>query len=390
MLLMMIALVALTALYAGALLLLGSGLRKLKPGYSLELPKVSVIIAARNEETHIATCLRALLNQTYPNAKRQFIVVDDRSEDRTADIVRSFSERYKNILLLQIKDRKAGIAPKKRALDSGIRRATGEIIMTTDADCQPGRFWIAEMVKFFEPDVGMIAGFCPYHSPKAPAPFWKRILSLDYFAMASVAAASAGLNVPISCCGGNLAYRKKVYDQIGGFKAIANWVSGDDDFFLEEVRERTNWKIHYAVLDKTFVPTASPENFSDFFQQRLRYASKGRHYKPPVTLALSAVFLMNLFIVAGIPFLVNPNVLAFWSLGILIKGLAEYTFLKRSSRTFRLPFQRGPFLFTFLIHPVYIVTAVILSLFLNFSWKGERYSKKINPTPCHLTNSKLS
>jgi cellulose synthase/poly-beta-1,6-N-acetylglucosamine synthase-like glycosyltransferase len=373
-----IAFFLLTALYVTTLLVLRKGLFRIKRGVNQPQPEVSVIIAARNEERHIHKCLTAILNQTYPKNKYEIIVIDDRSEDRTAEIVRSAAVNHRQISLLQIKDSSPQIASKKRAIDLGIRNAKGKIIVTTDADCRPGPCWISELVKYFEPDVGLVAGFNPYKTETSQNPIFHQMLALDYFAMACVAAASAGLGYPMSCSGGNLAYRKEVYLQIGGFNNISNWVSGDDDFFLEQVRQNTNWKIRYAAHPKTFVPTEPPENVEAFIHQRIRYASKSRHYKTPVTLALVMVYLLNFLLLLGLLLLCfSPKFLPIWFAGYLTKTMAEFTFLKKGQKVFQMQFKSFVFLLTAVLHPIYIVLAGLLGQVANFQWKGVNYSAKI-------------
>ncbi len=364
-------------LYISALLKLGRGFKNLKTGENKNRPGVSVVIAARNEEYTIKQCLAAVLAQNYPKNKMEIVVIDDRSNDTTFEVVEQLAKAQPQIKLLQIKDRASDFAPKKRAIDLGIQNACGEIIVTTDADCRPKPEWISELIKHFEPEVGMVAGFNPYKTEK-PTLFYQ-MLALDYFAMASVAAASASLNYPVSCTGGNLAYRKSVYEEIGGFQKFHNWVSGDDDFFLEQIRENSTWKIRYTTNPKTFVSTTPPETFKDFVQQRIRYASKGRHYSLTVTIGLLGVYLINLFILIGpILSILRPEILLVWLIGWGLKALSEFFFLKKGQKEFQTKFKPTVFLLTTVLHPIYIVLAGLLGQFSSFSWKGDRYSGKVS------------
>ncbi|NIR51582.1 glycosyltransferase, partial [candidate division KSB1 bacterium] len=347
-------------------------------GRSQTQPSVSVIIAARNEDTNIASCVNAVLNQRYPRNKLEIIVVDDRSDDVTAEMVNQFRTESNKVTLLQIRDRTPHLAPKKRAIDLGIRNATGDIIVTTDADCRPGPLWIAELVKYFEPDVGMVAGFNPYRTEGSQPSLFQKMLGLDYFAMACVAAASTGLRFPISCSGGNLAYRKRLYFELGGFSKISNWISGDDDFFLEQVRDRTDWKIRFATHPDTFVPTAPPQNFSEFLNQRIRYASKTRHYKTAVTFGLVGIYFLNALLVVGPLFsLFSLNLLLAWIVAFGIKSLSEYAFLAKGQISLKFKWNKTAFLLAALLHPIYVSIVALLGQFFSFRWKGEVHSAKL-------------
>lgn len=369
-----LALGLLLAIYLGLLAWLWRGFPRLRSGRSRAQPRISVIVAARNEEATIGHCLEALLAQSYPQERYEIIVIDDRSTDGTAQIVRNFAATHPRLRLLQVTER-SPLAPKKHAIDLGIRQARGDVIVTTDADCTPAPGWLAELIRYFEPNVGLVAGYNPYRTDGRFASRFHRMLALDYFAMACVAAASAGLGFPISCTGGNLAYRKELYEQLGGFSRKGRWVSGDDDLFLEQVRERTAWCIRYAVHPDTFVPTQPPEDLRAFVHQRIRYASKGGHYARPVTAALTVTYLLHLALVLGLLVApLAPNLLPVWALAFGVKSACDYAFLGRGARHLRHRLRPGVFLFTALVHPPYIVVAGFLGQVATFRWKGERYA----------------
>jgi cellulose synthase/poly-beta-1,6-N-acetylglucosamine synthase-like glycosyltransferase len=375
----------LTLFYFVTLVILKKGLVRLKHEHSTtrKRPAVTVIVPARNEEKNIAACIDAIQQQSYPNKLLQIIIVDDRSTDATAKIVQRYS-RDARIKLLQIQPNEipAELAPKKKAIDLGIHQAKGEIIITTDADCRPGKNWLDSMMRHFEPDVAMVAGLNPYESQTSSKAkqFFSNLLSMDYFAMAAVAASGAGLAYPLSCTGGNLAYRKEVYLKLGGFLNFGHWVSGDDDFFLEQVRDNTRWRIRYATHPDSHVPTAPPDSLHAFVHQRIRYASKCRHYAKPVTAALTLLYVYNLALLTGsIAFWLFPALFSFWLPAFVCKSFAEYVFLKEGQKLFNFPFKFPIFVSTAILHPFYIVVAAFLGQFKSFVWKGECYSARISP-----------
>ncbi|MEI9943927.1 MAG: glycosyltransferase [Chitinophagaceae bacterium] len=104
------------------------------PGNGRSSIKISVIIPARNEEENIGKLLNALNEQTYPKESFEIIVVDDHSEDGTTNIVSTFPR----VKLISLKDDNIN-SYKKKAIETGIAAATGELIVTTDADCEPGK-----------------------------------------------------------------------------------------------------------------------------------------------------------------------------------------------------------------------------------------------------------
>jgi len=164
------------------------------------------------------------------------------------------------------------MSPKKNALNRGISIAKGEILLFTDADCVPQSNWITEMVRSFSSDVGLVGGYVATQGEK----FAHLLSELDRLSLACVAAGTIGLGFPMTCSAGNLAYRKSVFVDVGGYSRIAKFVSGDDDLFLHLVRDLTNWNIAYCTT--TNVITQPPKSFKSFWNQRLRHASKGKSY----------------------------------------------------------------------------------------------------------------
>jgi len=368
-------LILLSLFYSLALLYLRKSFSNSVAGKNANQPKVSVIIAARNEGKNIENCLHSLFQQSYKNL--EIIVVNDQSSDATVSIVQNCQRTYLNLELFH-SEPDPGFAPKKQAIELGISKAEGELIFTTDADCQPGPEWVSLLVRHFSPEVGMVAGFNPYHIK--PSNILVEMLALDYFSMAAVAAATASLGFPISCTGGNLAYRKSVFYELGGFGEARQITSGDDDLFLERVRDETKWKICYVTNPEGQVLTKPPCNLKQFLNQRFRYASKGLKYKPVVVCALFFIFLLNFLLAIGLfAGLFSVQILITFFVALSIKTIAEFIFLKRASDFFSFKIKIVPFILAAILHPIYIVVAVMGGHFFSSSWKG-RSSRAANPT----------
>ncbi|TDI87959.1 MAG: glycosyltransferase [Caldithrix sp.] len=262
--------------YLAILAFLVTGILRLRHGQSLLRPTVSVVVAARNEAKNLPGCLDALLAQTYAPSLTEIIVVDDRSTDGTAAVLNSYERSHQNLRSIRIHGtQSAATSPKKHALSQGITSAQGDLIFITDADCAPSSDWLASMVSFFDKNVGVVIGPAPLVGSHG---FLSRLLALDSLAAMLVAAGAAGWNIGATCTGRNLAYRKNVYEEVGGFERIQHSLSGDDDLFLQLVKRRTSWRVTFALTSKAVVNSPVPTSFLSFLQQRRRHVSASKFY----------------------------------------------------------------------------------------------------------------
>ncbi|MCB7130407.1 MAG: glycosyltransferase, partial [Candidatus Brocadiales bacterium] len=127
------------------------------------LPFISVIVPALNEEQNIRECLVSLLKMDYPPERLEVLVVDNGSTDRTAEIVKSFPVCY-------LHEEKRGCPTARNA---AIRASRGDIIASTDSDCIASQLWLRELVKAFDEDgVGGVAGEVVAYPPRTPTEWY--------------------------------------------------------------------------------------------------------------------------------------------------------------------------------------------------------------------------
>ena len=95
-------------------------------------PKVSVILPARNEEKFIEKCLNSLVEQDYDNY--EIIAINDSSNDSTGDIIKKQSEKFPKVIFVNAKPKPDGWMGKNWACMEGYKRASGDLLLFTDAD----------------------------------------------------------------------------------------------------------------------------------------------------------------------------------------------------------------------------------------------------------------
>ena len=332
------------------------------------IPRVSIVVAARNEGNNIDKCLQSLIKQTFPTDCYEIIIVDDGSTDRTASIIKSFSERFTNIRLLSLMyDPVQNIGRKPIALAKGIAQATGEIILTTDADCIVPPKWIEIMASHFEEGVVFVAG--PVVECDANT-FFAKMEQMEFLGLITTAAGLIGSGRPIICNGANLAYRKDAFTAIDGFNAESS--SNDDESLMNKMVHRKIGKVVFAPETGALITTSSSNTITTFFHQRIRWANKRGHYEDRSILftlvglyIFFASMLLTLAFLFHTPYLILPLVAAFGS-----KILVDYFTLRSGARFFLQRIPMFHFLIAEFLHVPYIVIAAAVGQIASIPWKG--------------------
>jgi cellulose synthase/poly-beta-1,6-N-acetylglucosamine synthase-like glycosyltransferase len=334
---------------------------------------VTVIIPARNEEANIGVCLESICNNNFPSLQYEIIVVDDHSEDHTAEIANTYAS--KGVKVLRLSDEIKGEvvnAYKKKAIESAISIATGSLIITTDADCIVPETWLNTIVSFYESTGAVfIAAPVVFHHERTLLSVFQ---SLDFMTMQGITAAGVATKLHYMCNGANLAYSKAAFHEVGGFKGIDNIASGDDMLLMHKIQEQHPNGIYFLKSREAIVETAPMKSLTAFFNQRIRWASKNDKYSDKKLISiLAVVYLFNaLLVLLTILSFLSLSQLP-WLLFILpVKTSVELLFLYPVARFF----SRTQLLKWFLplqpLHIFYIVIAGWLGKFGSYKWKGRR------------------
>mgnify|MGYP003582465064 FL=1 len=328
---------------------------------------VSIIIAARNEEDKIAKTIDDVLAQSYPEELFEVIIIDDHSTDRTAEIVRS----YEGVQLIQLNEEKALNSYKKMAIQTAIGHAKGDLIITTDADCRMGTEWLATIVNYYEATgCKMISSPVAYFEEKS---FFERAQALEFAYLIGLGASTIGNKNPSTCNGANLAYEKKAFFEVGGFKGIDDLASGDDELLLHKMSAIYGDKIGFLKNKDAVVYTHAKETLGEFIQQRKRWASKSTRYKDKSVIILGvSVWLFNLSIIVNalLAIFFPASTLPFLIFQLAAKLVFEFVFLnnmmdffKRKNLLWWLPVLN-------VLHIIYIVYIGIAGNSGKYNWKG--------------------
>lgn len=293
-----LALGAAALLYAGFLVWIAGGLRRLGGRPTGEGPRhaYSVIIAAHNEDGVIGDLLDRLANQHYPGDRFEVILAADRCSDGTVAVARAFQARLPALRILEIEDTPEGVSPKKHALDRAIAAARFDRFLFLDADVRPTPEHIATMDRYFEPDVAAVVGLMKF---APPGTVWERFLVFEKLLSWCVAGAGIGRGTPVIAYGGNWGYTRAAFAAVGGFRDIRTSLSGDDDLLLQRMGALPGKRIAMCLEPEGWIRMAPPDSFRHFFRQRRRHFSAGKRYRPGLQLGYLGYHLANLILWLG-------------------------------------------------------------------------------------------
>ncbi len=367
-------LVSLLYFWLSTLLLKGlSQLQGRKPSLPTPIPRLSILIAARDEESQLPSLLEALERQSYPRDRFDIWIVDDRSQDRTWGVLQEWAKRdVERHHALQVTHKPPGISPKKHALSLALGQAKGEILVTTDADCLMGPLWLKELAAAFDSKTGLVLGLTTYRLPST-AGMWDKVMALEFASYAFVSAALVGLGFPVSGNANNIAYRREAHGSQNPEANRDHLVSGDDDFLLQGIHASGQWGIGYAISRESAVMTAPPDNARHFWEQRKRWAGKCMHYQPQQVAFLSLIFLYYLSILAGlVAGIFFCKLLPFALFFFAFKTTSDWRVTRKAAQQFGHEELMSGFVGAALLHIPLILSAVIAGSLGGFTWKGQK------------------
>ena len=237
------------------------------------LPEVSVIICARNEEENLRKHLPSVLKQDYP--KYEVIVINDRSYDESETVLELLKKEYSHLKTSFIPMDAKFIDSKKIAVTLGIKAAQNDILVFTDADCEPvSNKWLEGVVRSFSTDKQIVLGYGAYNKNKSFANF-TQVFDTLFIGIQYLNYAIAGY--PYMGVGRNMAYRKSFFESSKGFSKHLDIQSGDDDLFINDYARGKNTTV--CISPESITTSEEKKSFSAFLAQKERHLSTSGRYK---------------------------------------------------------------------------------------------------------------
>ncbi|HKK67121.1 MAG TPA: glycosyltransferase [Bacteroidales bacterium] len=241
-------------------------------GEQADLPPLSVVIASRNEAKNLKTFLPKVLEQDYPEF--QVVVVDDCSEDNSREVLAELQNQYEHLYVTWVPQGGHFRRGKKVALSIGIRAAENDCLVFTDADCYPASDqWLRYMGAGYAGGNDVVLGLGTYQRRKS---LLNALIHYDTMLIAMMYGGMAQRIKPYMGVGRNLAYKKSLWLEKGGFRGFSNTLSGDDDLFVNAYAQRKRTAVVFHPGAKTISEPAT--SFRDWRRQKVRHLGSSKRY----------------------------------------------------------------------------------------------------------------
>lgn len=272
---------------------------------------LSVVICARNEVDNLTAYLPSVLEQNYPDF--EVIVVNDRSWDGTRQLLENFAKQHKRLKIVTIREGEKFIAGKKFAVTMGIKAASNDWLVFTDADCLPAsENWLMGMQQSENPEVDIVLGYSPYLRRRG---ILNALIRFETFFTAVNYLSYAIKGMPYMGVGRNMAYKKTLFFKNKGFAAHMHIPSGDDDLFVNANATAANTEIR---INKDAQVWSEPNtSFGAYLRQKKRHFGAGKLYKGKHKFILSCQIIFQFLFYAFFTVLLFFKATLYPALGIL-------------------------------------------------------------------------
>ena len=330
-----------------------------------ELPSVTIIVAARNEENNILECIQSLDKLEFPNDKLEIILVDDGSTDKTGKIIDEFiadKSRFKKIISTKEKGKLKG---KTLVISNGIEFASNKIIITTDADCTVSPTWAKRIASYYvDENVALVNGMTNQFDTDS----FSGMQSVDFIYLLSTASGTINIGKPMSCIGNNMSYRKSVYEEVGGYENLEFSVT-EDFRLLMAIKKLKKYKIIYPIDKEALVTSKACSTVKELYNQKKRWSVGGLDSEPAGTLLIASAFLTNLMMLLSL-FLLSKAIIPLVAFKIII----DYFFIAPVHTKLGLTLNLKHFLLFELYFIGYVVAMPFVLIFTRkVTWKEREY-----------------
>ncbi|MEQ8303624.1 MAG: glycosyltransferase [Cyclobacteriaceae bacterium] len=348
-------------------------LSRTTPATDGQSKSICVVIPFRNEEASLESLIESLKGISYPKDRFQVIFVNDHSTDQSPNMVQKGIDGQASFSLLSLPD---GVTGKKNALTLGVQTTHADIVATTDADCILPPAWLNAINDSFNDSKTKLAFGGVKLTPNKS--FFSHLQAVEFVSLIGSAASTNALGFFTMCNGANLSFHREIFLQVNGYEGNMEIPSGDDEFLARKVLNKYPNGVRFLNSAGAVVSTKFQPTWSQFLNQRLRWAGKWKHNNNFASRGLAVFILLSqccfVLLLAGM--IVGRFNLWF---GIALMGckmLLESFFLLKVSNFLNALWSWPAFLFLQFSYPFYVIVVGILAQSGTYEWKGRTLSHK--------------
>ncbi len=327
-------------------------------------PFVSILVAVRDEEKCILSCLKSIASVSWPADKFEVLIGNDGSTDNTKKIVLDFIKNNPNFYLIDITKTIGKAKGKANVLAILAQEAKGAFFFFTDADIKVPQTWIQSMLANYNEKVGIISGVTITRGNT----FFHYYQSIDWIYAFGMIKVASDYTIPITAVGNNMMISRKAYASTGGYENLPFSITEDLQLFLAVIEK--GWKYKNLMSPDCLGSSTPIKSFSALLSQRRRW-SKG-------VVQLPYSVLIFLFFQALFLFVISVTLIYYPIPGILlwvVKILLQQFLIVLSFRKIKEPYSffKGVF-----VYEIYTGLFSILLIAANcipkkIEWKGRVY-----------------
>ena len=317
---------------------------------------VTVIVVAHNEEDSIGRCIDSILKQNYPTPLMEIIIVNDRSEDKTVEILDRFSGP--NLTLLHLHEHPEFIhltAYKKSAIELAVHHARKDWMVMTDADCVLQPDWL-RTIAFHKTNNDPVFITSPVILNSNHSLLQKMQLMENLTFMIVTAAGIRSMLHDIAN-GANMSFSKTAFEHVKGYGGNYQYASGDDMFLIEKMRFAFPDQIGF-IKSMTAVATTEPKlTWASLLRQRIRWAYKNKGLKSARIQVIWGFVGFYYLVMAGlllIPLFSKVSFIPFMIM-LFVKWIADAMVVNTASRFFGKRFSIVEFVLLQFVYGYYLV-----------------------------------
>ncbi|MFD1186652.1 glycosyltransferase [Pontibacter rugosus] len=329
-----------------------------------ELPRISILIAARNEAHTILRCLHALEQLDYPKDKVEVLIGDDASTDATRAVVDDFIRNKSNYTCITITQNIGKAKGKANVLAHLAKLATTDYFFYTDADIVVPPSWIKALLAAMRPEVGVVTGITTIEGNS----FFAKLQAMDWLYALGMMQVISDLNKPVTTMGNNMLLRREAYEQVGGFEGIEFSITEDIAIFNQVLKRGWGFKNIYSP--EVMALSTPAESFKAFLHQRKRWMRGSMHL--PFYMAFILI-LHSAYYPVLLPFFAYTSVGVMFSI-FLFKLFLQSVFLHICLRRL----GHRVVLWMYPLFELYLIVSSVVLIFyfflpLKMNWKGRKY-----------------